>query len=212
MEIDILTTTTCSLSLLDSRDVYAQSTYIPLLAHREDETVTTACVSPTQLLQAIVDTSKLRLRCSQPNSNPGGQAVLTSDSDRINESIAQFYPLPWATRILNYGSSLHRPAAAWFFTEENTAAMISLALCHQAAAMLYLHLSCSPGISKQGTDLRLLPSTHQILTTNLTKLLAWSSLDRYRRTHSHATAQVRYLTVGHRRLRASSVGAADDGT
>jgi hypothetical protein len=46
MEIDILTTMTCSLSLLDSRDVDVQSTYIPLLAHREEETVTTVCFSP----------------------------------------------------------------------------------------------------------------------------------------------------------------------
>jgi hypothetical protein len=78
--------------------------------------------------------------------------------------------------MLNYGPVLLQPAAALFFAEDDTAAMISLALCHQSVAMLYLHLSCSPSIGNQETGLLSLSSTHQILTTNLSKLLARSSL------------------------------------
>lgn len=97
--------------------------------------------------------------------------------NRIHESIVQFDPSPWATRILNYGSILPRPAAALFFAEDDEAAMTSLALCHQAAAMLYLHLSCGPDLSKQDIDLQFLSLTHQTLTINLSNLLALSSLD-----------------------------------
>lgn len=177
IEIDILTTTTCSLSLLNVRDVDAQSAYIPLLAHREEDTITTACLSPIQLLKAIVDTNRLRLRCSQPSSTLGDQTARASEFDRIHESLEGFDPSPWTTRILNYGSVLPRPAAASFFAEEDTAAMISLAMCHQAAAMLYLHLSCRTSISNQETDPHFLSSTYHILTTNLSKLLSRSSLD-----------------------------------
>jgi len=177
MEIDILTTTTCNLSLLNASDVDAQSAYVPLLAHREEETITTAWLSPIQSLQAIVDTSKLRIRCSQPNLTLEDQFTRALEFNRIHESIAQFDPSPWATRILNYGSVLPRPAAALFFAGDDEAAMISLALCHQTAAMLYLHLSCSPRTSKQDIDVQFLSSTHQILTTNLSKLLVQSSLD-----------------------------------
>jgi hypothetical protein len=177
MEIDILTTTTCGLSLLNARDVDAQSSYIPLLAHREEETITTACFSPIPLLQAIVDTNKLRFRYSQSSSVPGDQSAGTLEFDRIHRSIAQFDPSPWATRILNYGSVLPRPAAALFFAEDDNAAMTSLALCHQAAAMIYLHLSCCPSTTNQQIDLPYLSSTHRTLTTNLRTLLARSSLD-----------------------------------
>ena len=177
MEIDILTTTTCNLSLLKARDVDLQSGYVPLLAHLEEETITTACFSPIQLLQAIVDTNKLRLRCPQLSSTSGGQSAWALEFNRIHESIAQFDPAPWATRILNYGSVLPRPAATLFFAGDDTAAMISLALCHQAAVMLYLHLSCSLITGKQDTDFQLLSSTHRILTANLSKLLSQSNLD-----------------------------------
>lgn len=203
MELDILTTTTCNLSLLNERDVNAQSTYIPLLAHREEETITTAGFSPIHLLQAIVDTNKMRLRCSQPSSTSGDQYARNAEFNRIQESIAQFEPSPWATRILNYGSILPRPAAALFFAEEDEAAVISLALCHQAAVMLYLHLSCSPGISNLKVDLKFLSSTHQTLTNNLSKLLAQTSLDTegpiHTQLHKYATwplVMAAYARVG----------------
>jgi hypothetical protein len=86
MELDILTTTTCNVSLLNARDVNAQSTYIPLLAHREEETITTAGFSPIHLLQAIVDTNKLRLRCSQPGSDETGRHIRIGARGRLPRS------------------------------------------------------------------------------------------------------------------------------
>jgi hypothetical protein len=86
-------------------------------------------------------------------------------------------------RKSSLGSRLHsagdacRDALLAYFAEDNTVAMISLALCHQAADMLYLHLSCSPGTSNQQIDFDLLSSTHQNLTMNLSRLLAQTSLD-----------------------------------
>jgi hypothetical protein len=64
-----------------------------------------------------------------------------------------------------------------FFAEEDTSAMVILALCNQSVAMLYLHLARSLSISNQKTDVHFLSSTHRVLTINLSKLLARSSLD-----------------------------------
>jgi hypothetical protein len=127
--------------------------------------------------RSLIPTSCDFVARRRAHSTPGDETARTSAFDDIQESIAQFDPLPWVTRILNYGSSFPRPAAALFFAEEDTAAIISLTLCHQAAVMLYLYLSCSPGISNQETDPHLISPTHQILTTNLSKFLARSSLD-----------------------------------
>lgn len=70
MEVDIMTCITCPARSLNPADVRLQSTYIPLLAHREKKTITTPCFSPIPIFQAIVDINKLRVKTSHSSISP----------------------------------------------------------------------------------------------------------------------------------------------
>ncbi|KAM0715202.1 hypothetical protein Q7P37_009667 [Cladosporium fusiforme] len=169
MEIDIITSTTCPVNLLDPDAVSSQSAYITLLAHREKETITTPCFSPISLLQAIVDINNLRVRLSQPNDNNDSMTSLPTEHTRIAHAISSFNPTSWATKILSYASP--HPSAPP--NQANNSAMTALAHCHQDASLLYLHLSC-PSTSTQP---QILPTLSSNLTKHLATLLAQASTD-----------------------------------
>jgi hypothetical protein len=171
IEIDILTSATCSIEALEYDTVAAQETYITLLADQEEQTITTACFMPVHLLQSTADVNKLRLRCSQHDLSPNDTFAIANGFSRIQRSISAFDPSAWASRILNYGTVLPQHTST-LPSEQDTAAMAALALCHQAAATIYLHLSCNPSPPSE-----FLSSTHRSLTTNLSILISLISPD-----------------------------------
>jgi hypothetical protein len=171
MEIDILTSATCSVGTLDHDAVAAQEDYITLLADQEEETITTACFMPVHLLQSTADVNKLRLRCSQCDLSPDDTFAIANKFSRIQRSISAFDPSGWASHILTYGKVLPQHTST-LPSEQDTAAMAALALCHQAAATIYLHLSCNPSPRS-----KFLSATHQSLTSNLSVLISLLSPD-----------------------------------
>lgn len=171
MEIDILTSATCRVTALDEQSISSQTDYSTLLVDREEETITTACFMPVQLLQSTADINRLRLDCSKPDLSPQTTFAIASEFGRIQRTIVAFDPSRWASRILTYGAVLPQPASA-LPSEQDTVAMISLAVCHQAAATMYLHLSCNPSPRSE-----LLNTTHQTLTANLATLTSHISSD-----------------------------------
>lgn len=171
MEIDILTSATCSVNALDADTVNTQMNYHALLVDKEEDTITTACFMPIILMQAVVEINKLRLRYPKHNISPGESFDVARHLSRIQIMISTFDPSQWALRILAYGAARPQPASR-SPSDQDIAAMTALALCQQAAATLYLHLSCSPGLSLHFLDI-----THQTLTTNLVDLLSQASPD-----------------------------------
>jgi hypothetical protein len=171
MEIDILTSATCNVRTLEHDNVAAQKNYIALLADQEEETITTACFTPVPILQLTADVNKLRLQCSQFDLSPDDSFAIASEFSRTQRSISTFDPAAWVSRILTYGTVLPQPAST-LPSEQDTAAMTALALCHQAAATIYLHLSCNP--SPQSG---FLSATHRSLTSNLSVLISLISPD-----------------------------------
>lgn len=168
MEIDIMTSTTCPVGLLNPEAISAQNEYIPLLSHSEEDTITTPCFSPIPLLQAIVDINNLRIRLSQPANSPTELSSRAAQHYRIASAISTFNPSTWATRILTYATPLPLPPPNETCLKNHTA-MTTLAQTHQNAATLYLHLSCplpqTPNVS----------FPHANLTQNLSTLLAQAS-------------------------------------
>jgi hypothetical protein len=171
MEIDILTSATCSVGTLDHDNVAAQGDYIALLADQEEETITTACFMPVHLLQSTADVNKLRLRCSQHDLSPSDTFAVANEFSRIQRSISAFDPSGWASRILTYGKVLPQHTST-LPSEQDTAAMAALALCHQASATIYLHLSCNPSPRSEFLNV-----THQSLASNLSVLISLLSPD-----------------------------------
>jgi hypothetical protein len=171
MEIDVLTSATCGVRALDGGAVDAQKDYFALLSDREEDTITTACFMPIPLLQSIAEINGLRLRCSQHNLSPDGSFAIANEHSRIQRAISIFDASQWASRILAYGAVRPQPIQT-LPSEEDTTAMKTLGLCQQAAATLYLHLSCNPAPQSQFLD-----NTHQTLTADLTTLLSQASSD-----------------------------------
>jgi hypothetical protein len=171
MEIDILTSATCSVNALNIDSVDAQQDYYALLSDQEEKTISTACFMPIQLLQSMADTNKLRLQYSKYDLSPAESFPVAREFSRIRKSISACNSFRWATRILAYGKVQPQPLAT-LPSRQDVAAMTKLALCQQAAATLYLHLSCNPNPHSQ-----LLHTTYQILTANLVDLLSQSSAD-----------------------------------
>jgi hypothetical protein len=171
MEIDALTSATCSVDALDADVVDVQKDYHDLMIDREEETITTACFMPLHLFQSIVDINRLRLRCAQRDLLPDESFAIAREFSRIQETISAFHPPKWALRILAYGRVRPQPISTLPF-EQDIASMTTLALCQQAAATLYLHLSCNPAPKSHFLDI-----AHQALTANLEKLLSQASSD-----------------------------------
>ena len=171
MEIDVLTSATCSVDALDADAVDAQKDYHALLVDREEETITTACFMPLDLFQSMVDVNRLRLRCSQCDLSPDESFAIAREFSRIEKAISTLKPSQWASRILAYGAVQPQPIST-LPSEKDVTAMTTLALCQQAAAILYLYLSCSPNPA-----LDILDNTHRTLTANLANLLSQASSD-----------------------------------
>lgn len=171
MEVDVLTSATCSVKDLDKDAVDAQTDYFALLIDREEETITTACLTPIPLLQATAEINKLRLRCSQHGLSPDESFAIANEFSRIHKDISMFNPSQWAARILAYGTVRPQPASA-LSSEQDATAMATLATCQQAAATLYLHLSSNPAPQSH-----FLETTHEKLTANLANLLSQASAD-----------------------------------
>lgn len=181
MEVDIMTCITCPARSLNPADVRLQSSYIPLLAHRERKVITTACFSPIPILQAIVDINNLRVKTSHPSIAPAELSTAAAEFTRISSAISAFDPPSWATRILNYASPSEPPFPLQppHINQTNLAAMTTLAHCHQDASTVYLHLSCPqalPRIQSQ-SQAQALSATHANLTLNLQTLLYQASID-----------------------------------
>lgn len=174
MGIDILTTTTCRVNLLEAQNVGLQSSYISLLARREEETITTASFCPLQLLQSIVDINKLRIRRSHLADSLAESSARLQEFARIEQAVSAFNPSSWAIRMLDWGSILPRPTRS-SPSDEDITAMTILAQTHQSATLLYLHLSCPLSSILQPAAFVL--ATHRTLTANLATLLSQSSLD-----------------------------------
>jgi len=171
MEVDVLTSATCNVKVLNEDAVDAQKDYLALLADREKETITTACFMPIPLLQATAEINKLRLRCSQHDLSPGESFAIANEFSRIHKAISTFNPSRWATRILSYGAVRPQPVST-LSSEQDVNTMTTLALCQQHAATLYLHLSCNPAPQSH-----FLNTTHQKLITGLANLLSKASSD-----------------------------------
>lgn len=171
MEVDVLTAATCNAETLDEAAIDAQKDYFTLLADREGETITTACFMPIPLLQATAEINKLRLQCSQHDLSPDESFAIAREFSRIQKTISAFDPSRWALRILAYGTVKPQQIST-LPSEQNTTAMATLALCQQAAATLYLHLSCNPAPQSHFLD-----TTHQTLKENLAELLSQASAD-----------------------------------
>jgi hypothetical protein len=171
MEIDILTSATCNANALKIDTVDAQQDYHALLLEQEEETINTACFMPLHLLQSMADVNRLRLQCVKRDLSPKVSFAVAREFTRIQKFISSFDPSQWAVRILAYGAVQPQPVAT-LPSEQDIAAMTALAFCQQAAATLYLHLSCNP--SPQSDSLQ---ATYQTLTTNLTDLLSQASPD-----------------------------------
>lgn len=171
MEIDVLTSATCSVDVLDADVIDAQKDYHALLIDREEETITTACFMPLDLFQSSVDVNRLRLRCSQHDLSPDESFAIALEFSRIEKAISTFNPSHWALRILSYGTVQPQPISTLPSKQDSTA-MTTLALCQQAAATLYLHLSCNPA-----PDSHFLDTAHRALTANLANLLSQASSD-----------------------------------
>jgi hypothetical protein len=169
MEIDVLTSATCSIDALDVDAVDAQKGYHALLIDREEETITTACFMPLDLFQSIVDVNRLRLRCSQHDLSPDESFAIACEFNRIEKAISTFNPSKWALRVLAYGTVQPQPIST-LPSKQDITAMTTLALCQQAAAILYLYLSCSPNPA-----LEILDTTHRTLKANLVDLLSQAS-------------------------------------
>lgn len=171
MEIDVLSSATCSAKVLNEDDVDEQKNYFALLADREEETITTACFMPIPLLQSTADINKLRMRCSRHDLSPDESLDIANEFSRIHKAISTFNPSQWATRILAYGTVRPRPIST-LPSERNVTAMATLAACQQDAATLYLHLSCNPAPQSHFLD-----ATHRTLTAGLASLLSQASSD-----------------------------------
>lgn len=181
MEVDIMTCITCPARSLSPGDVRLQSSYIPLLAHREKKTITTACFSPIPIFQATVEINNLRVKTSHPGTSPPELSTAAAEFTRISSAISAFNPPSWATRILNYAYPLEPPfpIAPPNIDQTNLAAMTTLAHCHQDASTLYLHLSCPQALqpSQSHSQTQTLSMTHANLTSNLQTLLSQASAD-----------------------------------
>lgn len=151
-----------------------QSSYIPILAHREEETITTASLCPLQLLQSIVDVNRLRIRCPRPTNSLVELSARLQELSCIEEAVSAFGSSSWAVRMLDWGSILPRPATTSPSGEDITA-MTILAQTHQSATLLYLHLSCPLSSILQPANF--VSATRRTLTANLTTLLSQSRLD-----------------------------------
>lgn len=171
MEVDVLTSATCGVHALDEDAVDAQKDYFALLNDREEDTITTACFMPIPLLQSIAEINGLRLRCLRHNLSPAESFAIANEFSRIQRAISIFDASQWASRILAYGAVRPQPIQA-LPSEADTTAMKTLGLCQQAAATLYLHLSCNPAPQSQFLD-----KTYQTLTADLTTLLSQASSD-----------------------------------
>lgn len=171
MEVDVLTSATCSVRYLDEGAVSAQEDYFDLLTDREEETVTTACFMPIPLLQSTTEINRLRMQCSRHNLSPDESFDIANEFSRIHKVISTFNPSQWATRILSYGTVRPQPLRT-LPSEKDIVAMTTLALCQQAATTLYLHLCCNPA-----PQLHFLDTNHQNLTANLVDLLSQASAD-----------------------------------
>jgi hypothetical protein len=171
MEVDVLTSATCGVHALDEDAVDAQKDYFALLNDREEDTITTACFMPIPLLQSIAEINGLRLRCLRHNLSPAESFAIANEFSCIQRAISIFDASQWASRILAYGAVRPQPIQT-LPSEEDTTAMKTLGLCQQAAATLYLHLSCNPAPQSQFLD-----NTHQTLTADLTTLLSQASSD-----------------------------------
>lgn len=173
MEIDIMATTTCPVRLLKLGDVSAQRNYIPLLAHCEKDTITTACFSPIPLLQSIVDINNFRVNLSRFGNPTMGISSAAAELTRILQTISTFDPMSWASRILSCTSQFPIPPPDQE-NVQNTAAMTTLAQCHQDAGTLYLYLSCASAAATLLQPHNLI-TIHTNLTANLTALLSQAS-------------------------------------
>lgn len=171
IEVDILTSATCRVKDVNDDAVDAQTDYFALLIDREEGTITTACFMPIPLLQATAEINKLRLRCSQHGLSPDESFAIANEFSHIHKAISMFNPSQWAMRILAYGTVRPQPASS-LPSEQDATAMATLALCQQAAATLYLHLSCNPA-----PQTHFLETTHEKLAADLATLLSQASSD-----------------------------------
>ena len=171
LAIDILSTTTTNVLLLTQEIVEAQAEYLPGLPHKEKDIIANCCPCPQILLQAIIRTNILRVRCQEVSSAMDKQSSYAIDVKDIIHTVIAFNAEFWAEVPC---SNLTNPVP-----EAAIAAWASLALCYKSATLVYILLSSPVQPSLPYEDIgSLVVSAKHALTTHIHTLFDLAS-------HSH---------------------------